>query len=82
MSRDSERGAVGGEGAPEGLYASPETRIRDIHREIAARLEAMPERIDELNQRFVEFVRERPMVALAGACALGYVLGRIFRRVL
>lgn len=74
--------AVGGEGVPEGLLSSPETRDRARGGEMVARLREVPETLDHANQRFVEFVREQPLLALGAACALGYVLGRVLRRVI
>jgi hypothetical protein len=50
-------------------------------RDLAARMRAMPDVADRTNEAFVGFVRERPLVALGAACVVGYVLGRMLRRV-
>lgn len=74
--------AVGGEGVPEGLLSSPESRERGLHsNELVERLRDVPAMVDRANVRFVDFVREQPLVALGVACATGYVLGRLLRRV-
>jgi len=81
MERRPENGPVGGEGAPEGLMSSPQSRMRGINRQIAARLRDIPEQFNDLNQQLVTITRERPLAALGVACAAGYVLGRLLRRV-
>jgi ElaB/YqjD/DUF883 family membrane-anchored ribosome-binding protein len=81
MERDDGRRAIGGEGVPEGYLASPESRRGQRRRELVERVRGVPERINDVNERFVDFVREKPLVALGAACAVGYVLGRLLRRV-
>jgi ElaB/YqjD/DUF883 family membrane-anchored ribosome-binding protein len=83
MVRDNETNAIGGEGVPEGLLASPDLRDRANSRtaHLVDRVRDIPEVANRANETFVEFVREQPLVALGAACAVGYVLGRILRRV-
>ena len=81
MARANGTTAVGGEGVPEGLMASPETRRRDVKGEMIARMRDLPETAQRANETFVGFVREQPLVALGAACAVGYVLGRVLRKV-
>jgi len=50
-------------------------------RELAQRARELPASLDRANQSFIGFVREQPLVALGAACALGYVMGRMLRRV-
>ena len=43
-------------------------------------IEELKERLDLLNERVKNFIKERPAACLAGAMALGYVVARIARR--
>jgi ElaB/YqjD/DUF883 family membrane-anchored ribosome-binding protein len=78
---------AGGEGAPEGLPPiQPEgdghDRVGAEARELVDRArERVPQALSEANDAFVAFVREQPLVALGAAVGVGYVLGRMFRRV-
>jgi ElaB/YqjD/DUF883 family membrane-anchored ribosome-binding protein len=83
MVRGNGNNAVGGEGVPEGLMASPLVRERVGSRaqQLVERARELPENLSEVNGRFVAFVQEKPLVALGAACAIGYVLGRVLRRV-
>ncbi len=81
MVRDEGNGAVGGEGVPEGLLSSPQSRRGQRVREIADRMREVPEKLNEANDKFIGFVREKPLVALGVACAAGYLLGRLLKRV-
>lgn len=75
--------AIGGEGVPEGLLSSPEARARVTARgrELVERMRDVPETLNNANNTFVGFVREQPLLALGAAVGLGYVLGRMLRRV-
>ncbi len=83
MVRGNGNHAVGGEGVPEGLMASPLMRERasDRAQMIMERAREVPEKLSEANEKFVTFVQEQPLIALGAACAVGYVLGRVLRRV-
>lgn len=48
--------------------------------ESRAVLEALKERVAELNERAKGLIKERPLACLVGAVALGYVVARIARR--
>jgi len=43
-------------------------------------LEQGREALDQAMERAAEFIRERPMVCLAGALSLGYLVGKIASR--
>lgn len=83
MLRGNGTHAVGGEGVPEGYLSNPSIRDRVNNQkdQLAERLRDMPETLTRANGTFVSFVREQPLVALGAACAFGYVLGRMLRRV-
>ena len=42
-------------------------------------LEELRQRVGELNERVVSFIKERPGVALLIAAGAGYLIGRILR---
>ena len=44
------------------------------------RVEQTKEALDQAMDQAAEFIRERPIVCLAGALALGYVIGKIVSR--
>jgi len=49
-----------------------------------ARTEVVPKIVDGVksaDDKVVSFVRERPVVALCAAVALGYMVGRLFTRI-
>jgi ElaB/YqjD/DUF883 family membrane-anchored ribosome-binding protein len=83
MVRGNGDNPIGGEGVPEGLLSSPRARERASAKtqQLIDRARELPDAIGDLNERFVGFVREKPMVAIGVACAAGYVLGRVLRRV-
>jgi hypothetical protein len=81
MDRDDGNGAIGGEGVPEGYYSRRDATRAERAREMVERVREMPDVMRKANDQFVEFVREKPLVALGAACAIGYVLGRSLRRV-
>jgi hypothetical protein len=43
-------------------------------------IEELKQRLELLNERVKDFIKERPAACLAGALALGYVVARIARR--
>ncbi len=43
-------------------------------------IDELKERLELLNERVKNFIKERPAVCLAGAVALGYLVARIARR--
>ncbi len=43
-------------------------------------VEEMRQRLDEINERVKEFIRERPAACVFGALAVGYLVARIARR--
>jgi len=79
----NETHGIRADGVPEGLLAKPpEAAGRDAGtQEMAARAREMQHQLERLNEAFVAFVSERPVVALAGAVGVGYLLGRMLRRV-
>ena len=80
--RGNETTAVGGEGVPEGLLSSPASRARNAGgQNLVEKMRAAPDAINRANEVFVDFVREQPLIALGAAIGVGYVLGRMLRRV-
>ena len=84
----NETHGVRAEGVPEGLLAKPpDAAGRDARteytaeREMTARAREMQHQLERANEAFVAFVSERPVVALASAVGIGYLLGRMLRRV-
>jgi hypothetical protein len=74
--------AVGGEGVPEGLLSSPQSRRGGVRaQDLVDRVREVPLALNNANNTFVGFVREQPLVALGAAIGVGYVLGRMLRRV-
>lgn len=55
-------------------------KARQIQAELAPQLENARERLSELNEQTVSFIRKHPGVSLLGALAFGYVVGRIATR--
>lgn len=53
-------------------------RIYDSARHALSRTAGEVKRID---REMIEFVREKPLVAVAVALAAGYVLGRVFSKI-
>jgi len=43
-------------------------------------VEEMRQRLDEINERVKEFIRERPAACVFGALAVGYLVASIARR--
>ncbi len=50
------------------------------NQELQPRIEELRGRLESLNQRVKGYIQERPVVCLAGAVALGYLVARISRR--
>jgi hypothetical protein len=55
---------------------APETGERESRQPI----DELKERLELLNERVKNFIKERPAACLAGAVALGYLVARIARR--
>jgi len=77
---DTHAGSV--DGVPEGLYATEARGFRRGAgvRDLGARTKELQGTLQKANETFVAFVRERPLAALGAAIGIGYVFGRIFRR--
>jgi len=69
----------GADSAPEGVMASPDSR--DSARPIVERMRGLPDSLGHANERLVGFVQQQPLLAIGAALGIGYVLGRLFRRV-
>lgn len=73
-----------GGNAPEGGNgaAEPELRHRigEMAHDAGARIEHARVLLDDLNQRALAFIRERPGTALLGALALGFVVGKLAQK--
>jgi len=63
-----------GDGSGAGLLG--DFGAEDAQRIMEQTKEAMNQAVDQAS----EFIRERPMLCLAGALALGYVIGKIVSR--
>jgi hypothetical protein len=83
MVRGNDAASIGGQGSPEGMLSSDSVHGSGQSgvQGLVNKAREMPETINRVNTAFVGFVREQPLVALGAACALGYVMGRMLRRV-
>ena len=52
-------------------------KVEEFAREASAQVEHARMVFDDLNGRALAFIRERPGVALLGALAVGYLVGKI-----
>jgi len=80
---DPTAGEVDG-GVPEGLYATEARGFRrsaGSRQRVGVRTKELQQTVRRANETFVTFVRERPLTVLGAAVGIGYVFGRIFRRV-
>jgi ElaB/YqjD/DUF883 family membrane-anchored ribosome-binding protein len=48
--------------------------------QLESAVDELKDRLQSLNERVTEFIKERPAASLLGAAAVGYVLARIARR--
>lgn len=76
MNEESSGAGWGGNGASSGDGADRQ-RVQEFAREASAQVEHARVVFDDLNNRLLAFIREKPGVALLGAMALGYVVGKI-----
>jgi hypothetical protein len=56
-----------------------EQRADDLGEQAREQLEHLRAQADEIGQRIVNFIRERPATSLLLAAAAGYLIGRIVR---
>jgi hypothetical protein len=74
----------GGGNTPEGGNGAAESDLRhrmgDLAQGAGAQIEHARMLLDDLNQRALAFIRERPGTALLGALALGFVVGKLAQR--
>jgi ElaB/YqjD/DUF883 family membrane-anchored ribosome-binding protein len=68
---DVEKSGNGGFGAVLGEFGAEDAQRLVEQTKVA---------VDEAMNQASEFIRERPMLCLAGALALGYVIGKIVSR--
>jgi hypothetical protein len=54
--------------------------LRDIAADLGPRIEEAKERLREVNERAIAFIKERPVTCIVGALAVGYLIGRVLRR--
>ncbi len=54
--------------------------VRQLEERVEEQFKDVQKKLRSASERVVEFVRERPGVALAGAFAIGYVIARAARR--
>lgn len=62
--------------APDEEQAMAQARIEELQE----RIERAREELDHYVERAADFIRERPVAAVAGAVALGWLIGRIASR--
>jgi len=70
------QGGFGGNGAAHG-DSDRKQKVQEFARDAGAQMEHAKLVFDDLNNRALAFIRERPGMALLGAVALGYVVGKI-----
>ena len=69
-------GGFGGNGAAHGASDSKQ-KVQEFARDAGAQMEHAKLVFDDINSRALAFVRERPGMALLGAVAIGYLVGKI-----
>ncbi len=52
----------------------------ELRRQAGPNLDAARDALEDVNERFLTFAKERPVVTLAAAVAVGFVLGKIASR--
>ena len=70
-------GPYGGNGGATGDGHDGRQKVEDFAREASAQVEHAKVVFDDLNDRALAFIRERPGTALLGALAIGYLVGKI-----
>lgn len=55
-------------------------KARELQAKMAPQMEEAKRNLSDLNDRMTSFIRERPGACLAGALALGFVIGKIAAR--
>jgi len=55
----------------------PRQKVQQFAEEAGAQMEQARMFFEDMNEKVIQFVRERPGAALFGALALGYVVGKI-----
>ena len=57
-----------------------QARTREITNRIAPQIENVRESLTTFNDQAVKYVKQKPVVAVVGAIAVGYLIGRIVSR--
>ena len=57
-----------------------EKELHELGEQVGPRLEEAKERLRDVNQRVIAFIKERPGTSLLLAVAAGFILGRMVRR--
>lgn len=65
-----------GDGA---AHFDPRQRVQQFAEEAGAQVEHARMLFEDMNDRFLQFVRERPGTSLIGAVAVGYLIGKLAR---
>ena len=64
----------------EGSTEAAEGTQSNGQHEFDSAVDALKGRLQSLNERVIEFIKERPAACLLGAAAVGYIVARIARR--
>ncbi len=67
-------GGYGGNGA---AHDDSRQKVQEFAREASAQMEHAKVVFDDINTRALAFIRQRPGMALLGAVAVGYLVGKI-----
>jgi hypothetical protein len=62
------------------LEQSLEDRVNDLTGRVRPQLEEAKRRLQSINGRATDFIKEHPAACLVGAAALGYLVARLARR--
>ncbi|MBX7101581.1 MAG: hypothetical protein K1X89_27955 [Myxococcaceae bacterium] len=66
--------------AVEGAVRGMEERLKALEEKLSPRLEDAKEKLADANAKAKGFIRENPALAIGGALALGFLIGRLASR--
>lgn len=64
----------------ESISGQFQDKARDLESKVGPQIEEARRNLNDLNQRIVALVRERPGTCLLGALAFGFIVGKIASR--
>jgi ElaB/YqjD/DUF883 family membrane-anchored ribosome-binding protein len=58
-----------------------EATVREVEARVRPKIEEAQERLESLNEQVTDYIKENPGKCLLGALAVGFLIGKIARRV-